>query len=789
MIRHYTISAVTLSLLGAALFATGAAAQQEPDGLASPGLIPAVRDVFRAPAPNSVQPGGVLGERYRLSREKRLLTIDEAELLSGYQHRPGSHPWIGEHIGKWLHAASLTYACTHDEALRAKLDRVAGALMQTQEANGYLGTYGPDKRFGLYPEADWDVWSHKYNLIGLLTYYQYTGNRDALAACRRMGDLLITVFGPGKKSILSAGTQVGMAATSVLEPMTLLYRATEDKRYLDFAEYIVTAWDEAGGPRVLSALLAGEPVYRVANGKAYEMTSNLVGLCELYRVTGKRPYLDAVLNAWNDIAANRLYLTGSGSSHELWQPDYQLPDDAGAQICETCVTVTWMQLNMELLRLLGEARFAEQIEKTLYNHLLGAQAPAGDDWSYYTPLKGRKPFESVTTCCHSSGPRGVALAPEFLYTLAEDGIAVNVYGASSATLPITGVGEARVEQDTTYPFDGTIALKVTPKDEPKSFALRLRAPAWATRWALTVNGKAWAAKPDTSGYIVVARTWKAGDVARLKLDMTPRITLGAHDHEGRMAIQYGPLTLAADRAHNPDGGANVENVAPVSDRPDRPRLRRLKAEKDGTPAFVIPGLLFRTTDSGVSAKTERRPLVLVPYYAAGADKTPVSVWLARPSTFAPTPQSLFQGAEESRTRHGNAIGSICDGDTGSFVVTFDGAKPNEDWFAIARNRPATVRRIVFVQGRLFHDGGWFDTSSGKPRVQVQRAADGTWEDVATLDRYPATTATSATGLKSFDEFSVEITPQPVYGIRILGKPSSGDNPAQAFSSCAELSAY
>src|SRR5947199_6847597 len=137
-------------------------------------------------------------------------------MLAGFRKRPGEQAWIGEHVGKWLHAATLAWVNTGDPALRAKLDRVVAGLIATQEPDGYLGTYTPDKRFGLYRGADWDVWVHKYDLIGLLTYYQYTQNAEALAAARRIGDLLINTFGDDKKSIVSAGTHKGMAATSIL---------------------------------------------------------------------------------------------------------------------------------------------------------------------------------------------------------------------------------------------------------------------------------------------------------------------------------------------------------------------------------------------------------------------------------------------------------------------------------------------------------------------------------------------------------------------------------------------
>ena len=250
-------------------------------------------------------------------------------MLAGYRKRPGNHPWIGEHVGKWLHAATLAWAYTGDAALRAKLDRVAAELIACQEPDGYLGTYLPEKRFGRYEGADWDVWSHKYNLIGLLTYYQYTGNRPALDCCRKMVDLLIATF-PGKKSILAAGTHVGMAATSVLEPIVLLYRFTGDARYLEFAALHREVVGRATWTGHRGVAAAGKGVNRTANGKAYEMLSNLVGLCELARATGDRGLLDPVLNAWNDIVANRLYITGSASAGEVFRDDHVLPNQVGA---------------------------------------------------------------------------------------------------------------------------------------------------------------------------------------------------------------------------------------------------------------------------------------------------------------------------------------------------------------------------------------------------------------------------------------------------------------------------
>ena len=104
-----------------------------------------------------------------------------------------------------------------------------------------------------------------------------------------------------------------MAATSVLEPMVKLYVVTGDERYLAFCRYLVDSWDQPNGPKILASLLDHGKVNKTANGKAYEMMSNLVGLCELYRVVGDERYLKAARNAWEDIRHNQTYITGGVS--------------------------------------------------------------------------------------------------------------------------------------------------------------------------------------------------------------------------------------------------------------------------------------------------------------------------------------------------------------------------------------------------------------------------------------------------------------------------------------------
>jgi DUF1680 family protein len=761
-----------------ALIPAAILAQQDPAGLALPDTAK-IHDAMRLLPPRATTTGGLLGDRYEKNALVRLLNVDETELLEGFRHKPGKQAWIGEHVGKFLHAASLAYAGTGDSRLKEKITRVATELMKTQGPDGYLGTYTPQTRFGLYPNADWDVWVHKYDLLGLLTYYQYTGDKSALSACRKVGDLLINTFGPGRKSILSAGTHVGMAATSVLEPMVLLYRATADPRYLDFAKYLVAAWDEPNGPKIETTLLSEKSVRKTANGKAYEMLSNLSGLCELYRATGERPYLEAAQNAWDDVVRHRLYITGSGSAGEHWQDDYHLPNGNNASICETCVTVTWEQLNLQLLRLTGESKYGDQLERSVYNHLLGAQKPGGDQWCYYTPLQGIKPYGSQTNCCLSSGPRGVALLPTFVYGQIADGVAVNLYAASKATVDVNG-SPVTLEQKTDYPTGDTVTLSVSPAAGAKPFAIGLRIPAWSSRTAFRINGILATINALPGRFLTLNRTWKPGDRLQITFDMTPRLVLGDHENAGKATVMVGPLVLAADEGHNAGHRpiARCELAGSGDGQAPFQVSRESTTGKDGVPVYDVP------------AQGATSPLRLVPFYAAGADGSMFAVWLNRSGQARPAGQSLLSFAEESQSAQGNQNGSITDDDPSTFVVTFNAQKQADAWFAVALTKPVEIRRVVYCHGRAFHDGGWFDTSAGKPRIQVRRAEGGPWQDVATLASYPDSTATKpGDGLRDGASFEARFAPVMAYGVRIIGAPACGDNPTQSFASCGELRAY
>ncbi len=720
-----------------------------------------VKDHFIPGSYDAQRIDGILGERMKLNLEGRLLHVDEAALLGGFRNRPGKQEWIGEHAGKFLDAASNTWAYTGDARLKRLMDRVAQALVAAQLPDGYLGTYTEDQRW-----TSWDVWVHKYDLIGLLSYYQVTGNAAALTAARKIGDLLVETFGTGQRDLIQAGTHTGMAATSVLEPLCTLYRFTGDRRYLDFAISITRAYDRPGGPKLIVALQENANVSKVADAKAYEMMSNLIGLIELYRITGDARYFRPAVNAWQDIAKRRLYITGTTSAAEYFRDDQELPGEEAASVGEGCATVTWLQLNWHLLRVTGEPQYAAEIERTVYNQLLGAQDRHNGDICYFTPLVGKKRPTPGVNCCVSSEPRGISMIPQLAWGEREGGVAVLLYAPGEIAVRARPNAEVRFQSETKFPADGNVVLTYQGT-AARQFTLFLRVPAWTTRFSASVKGVQAGGQPGQ--FFPIDRLWTPGDQVEIQMDMTAQVLQGGKSYPDHVALQRGPQVLALEAALNPQI-TYLQRAAPKLE--GTPRLEDVSARMGaGWPqAYAIPG-----TFQGKSVW-----LNLTPF----ADALNYRVWLVRPDRIPIGAVALTAFGTESWSRSGTGDGSICDERPDTYRTTLQGRPAKEDWYAVEVEQPITIARVVFRHGKLFENGGWFDTTEGKPQIQVKRTKTSEWETIATLDTYPDGSAKQPPPLRDGEAFTVKPNPPArAVAVRILGKPGG------AFSSCAELAAY
>ncbi|HEV7777778.1 MAG TPA: beta-L-arabinofuranosidase domain-containing protein [Luteibacter sp.] len=544
------------------------------------------------------------------------------------QNREGD--WYGEHAGKWLYATAKAAARSGDEGLLARLRRVADFLVSTQEADGYLGTYAPERRFmrrqppkpgtwdGAPSVRTWDIWTHAYLILGLVEIHRHFPEPRYLEAARRIGDLCWHALVDDGIDITELGNHHGLSATVLMDPATELYFATGEPRYLALAERVLAQADGNPALALLQRGEAGVDAAEIATGKAYQLAWNLVGLAKLHRATGNADYLRTVDRLWHSIREHHLTLGGGpwgGVAHrsrEVFNPPGVFSPYG---YVETCSSLAWIQMNRELLAITGQPRYAEEIERTAYNDLLGAQAPDGEDWCYYVFPNGRRVHTTYWRCCKSSGSMALEELPAIAYIATEDGIAVNLYGPGTASFILPETGRVTIEQTTAYPFEGYIALQLALEHEGR-FALTLRIPSWAAGASVHVNGETVVAEGEQAR---IDRVWRDGDQVALYFPMAPRVhrALNRNVQESRapdgslvqqqvlrfdyMAITHGPLVYATRLID----GFKVEETLMLPEGPQAEWLELVPAANAGDPPRIELSPL------------RRAPLIFEPYFGAG----------------------------------------------------------------------------------------------------------------------------------------------------------------------------
>jgi hypothetical protein len=464
--------------------------------------------------------------------------------------------------------------------------------------------------------TSWDVWSHRYDLMGLLKYYELSGFKPALTASEKIGNLIMQTFGTekGQRDIIRSGAHVGMAATSILESMAELYRFSGNKKYLDYCYFVIRSFNNPGGPRIISTLDSIGRVDKVANAKAYEMLSNLLGVVKLYRLTNDEQFLKPVLAAWNDITTNRLYITGTTSSFEHFQDDQFLPAENNSNMGEGCVTTTWIQFNYQLLCITGEMKYINELERSVYNHLAGAENPQTGCVSYYTALMGVKPYRCVITCCMSSVPRALAMIPMFVNGKINSTPSFLFY--QPGTYETTVANNATVSFITTTDFLQTGKVEITvDKTTATSFAVDFRKPYWATDFTISINGKK--QEVNTNETASVKRVWKKGDHVLIKFNMPTIVLDGGKSYPGQVAFQRGPQVLAFDKNIN---GFAADGLTVNSND------IQLQAASSVLPDNWIGGEAFLLKASG---NNKEKNIILVPFADASQTGGAISTWIKK----------------------------------------------------------------------------------------------------------------------------------------------------------------
>lgn len=530
---------------------------------------PAVNDLL-FPS-QSARLNGYVGEKLDASYKNRIVAQNVERLIAPFRNRTETSCWQSEFWGKWFTSAMLAYHYKPEPQLKKILDQAVEGLIATQTPDGYIGNYADDKHL-----ASWDIWGRKYCMLGLISYFDLTKDPKSLQAAAKVADHLMKELKDRNVLIVKMGNHRGMAASSVLEPICQLYSRTGDQKYLDFAQEIVRQWETPDGPQLISkaSVNVGERFPKPQTNwygwnqgqKAYEMMSCYEGLLELYRLTGKEEYKTAVEKTWESILETEINVAGSGSAVECWFHGKEHQEHPIFHYQETCVTATWVKLSQQLLRLTGEAKYAEAIEQTYYNALLGSMSLDGSDWAKYTPLSGQRleggeQCYMGTNCCVASGPRGLFTFPLTTIMTAKEGLQVNFYAAGTYSLQTPRKQKVDILQETDYPESGKIKINVQLK-KPENMSIQFRIPQWSAQSSILVNGQE-VNNVNPGKNVSVQRLWKSGDVVELTFDMRGRVVKQGQ-YPQHIAIMRGPVLLSRD-ARMPE--PSLESIiTPVADK-------------------------------------------------------------------------------------------------------------------------------------------------------------------------------------------------------------------------------
>ncbi len=501
-------------------------------------------------------------------------------------------PYLGRRFNdtdvyKAIEAASLSLIRSPDLELEARLDELIALIAAAQEEDGYLfpaRTIDPENPAPGVGRERWiyvAVGSHElYNAGHLIeaavAHNQATGKRTLLEVATRFADRIDRDFGPQARRDIPGHEEIELALVKLAD-------LTGESRYFDLARFFL---DQRGGahdgelyPEGTDFAIYNDRLYKQDHRAVAEQSEGVghavraaylyAGMAEVSARSEAPGYGEALERIWLDVVGSKQYLTGGIGSRdtvESFGDSFELPNRTA--YTETCAAIGNGLWNHRMFLSTGEARYLDVMETILYNGALSGVSATGDAFSYTNPLEseggvGRSEYFDVA-CCPANLARLVAQIPGLIYGNRDSEIFVNLYVASTASLELPDAGVVVLEQDTSYPWDGTVRLRLS-LERPAAFDIHLRIPGWARDLAsptdlyrfagaagaepsIRVNGKVVPGSP-ARGFVMLSRTWRSGDEIVLELPMPARRVL-AHaavvEDEGKVALQRGPVVYAVE---------------------------------------------------------------------------------------------------------------------------------------------------------------------------------------------------------------------------------------------------
>ncbi len=482
----------------------------------------------------NIKVDGEIGRRIAVTIDNNLFQLNiDKDFLSSFQKKNDAG-YIG--VGKLIDGTVKMASYTGNEKVISLKNHLISSLIKWQEPDGYIGNMTPANRIVML----WDIHEMGYIINGLVTDFKLFGDIKSLEAAKNAANYIL------KNWYLipsdwgnTTGVAKRIAITGLHRTMLSLYGVTKDQHYFDFC------LNQLDLKNLDPGIVIGRR--KLIEGHIYGFMAGCLAQLEMYRLSPDEKLLGPVTKALDFMTnKNGMSITGGAGQDEIWTAD----QDGGGELGETCATAYQLRIYDNLLRLKDDSRYGDIMERTIYNALFGAQSPEGRQIRYFTPLEGDRHYHNGDTyCCPCNYRRVISELPSMVYYGAENGVAINLYSASSAIISIANNRKIAVRQETDYPNSGRVIIHIDPSEQ-STFELKLRIPSWCSKPTIVVNGKPSDAIVKPGTFAVISRNWKPGDQVTLDMPMTWRLVRGHERQAGRAAVMRGPLLFSLSPDQN-----------------------------------------------------------------------------------------------------------------------------------------------------------------------------------------------------------------------------------------------
>lgn len=606
-------------------------------------------------------------------------------------------------IYKILEGMAYSYRQSPSEALLDTMNSLIAIVAAAQEPDGYLVTartagnpsalhsWLGTERWEYDPNLSHELYNSGHLFEAATAHYQATGDTTLLQVAIRNADLLVEQF-------LDGGLAYEPGHQIVEMGLVKLYRVTDKEDYLKLAKYFL---DIRGinGPNSLAYEYnqshAAPTAQTEAVGHAVRAVYMYSGMADIAAIMGDEAYLAAINALWENMSGRKYYITGGiGALHdgEAFGDDYELPNLTAYN--ETCAAIGNVYWNWRMFLLTGEAKYYDIIERTLYNGVLSGISLTGDHFFYPNPLESTGGYSRSEwfgcACCPSNLCRFLASVPGYAYASRGDSLYICLYMQGKASVETSG-GTVVLSQETDYPWEGTVAVRIDSVPAGGSeFTVLLRIPGWASGEpvpgdlysyldagssdvALTLNGTDMACA-TVDGYVAITRQWTAGDELLLTLPMDIHRVVASDqvsEDSGKVAFERGPIVYCLEWVDN-DGyvfSAIIDDEAEVETAVDSTSF---SSTGDTFVCLTIHGRNLVYDEDAQLAQTDYT-FHAIPYFAwANRGDGSMAVWLARTAEGA-TANLDYVADTDTITYHIGEVPATTAGEYPYTAVTVDRA--------------------------------------------------------------------------------------------------------------------